>query len=67
MSDLIKVQASTAQLFFNSEEFMRDFVSPVHCAHPFNVIIEQLVCGWIRLLLGSLSSRRALNIAAAVI
>ena len=42
MSDLIKVQASTAQLFFNSEEFMRDFVSPVHCAHPFNVIIEQL-------------------------
>ena len=42
MSDSIKVQASTAQLFFNSEEFMRNFVSPVHCAHPFNVMIEQL-------------------------
>ena len=42
MSDSIKVQASTAQLFFNSEEFMRDFVSPVHCAHPFNVMIKEL-------------------------
>ena len=47
MSDLIKVQASTAHLFFNKsstemEEFMRDFVSPVHDKHPFNVMIKQL-------------------------
>ena len=47
MSDLINVQASTAHLFFNKsstemEEFMRDFVSPVHCKHAFNVMIKQL-------------------------
>ena len=49
MGDLIDVQvltANTANLFDldsdNREKSLRHFVAPVHCKHPFAVMIEQL-------------------------
>ena len=43
MKDLINFQASTAYLFFNkSPTEMEKFLSPVHCKHVFNVMLEQV-------------------------
>ena len=42
MKDLINFQASPAYLFFNkSPAEMKKFISPIHCKHVFNVMLEQ--------------------------